>query len=55
MITFTRKAGVEPSPKDVDENRFEQVRKAAKERHRKHETDGTRRGDRPTAEDRKPT
>ena len=54
MITFTRKAAVDPSPKDVDDNRFEQIRKAAKERHRRSDTDAAQRGDRQTAADRKP-
>lgn len=53
MITFTKKADVQPSPKDIEENRFEQVRTAAKERHRKNDTDGTRRRDDRTAEDNK--
>lgn len=36
---------------DTDENRFEQTRRLAAERHRRSDTDGTRRRARQTAED----
>ena len=51
MITFLKKAKPQPIPNESEENRFEQIRKAAKERHRKSDTDGTRRRDRQKAED----
>jgi hypothetical protein len=51
MITFTKKAAPQPARDESEENRFEQIRKAAKERHRKSDTDGTRRRARQTAED----
>ena len=51
MITFTKKADTQPSPKEREENRFEQIRKTAKERHQKSDTDGTHRRARQTAED----
>ena len=39
------------TPTQVENNRFEQIRKAAAERHKKSDTDGTRRRARQTAED----
>ncbi len=51
MITFAPKAEPRPTPAETEENRFEQVRKAAKEGHRKSDTDPTRRRARQTAED----
>lgn len=51
MITFTKKADTKPTPKKGEENRFEQIRKTARERHQKSDTDGTRRRDGQTAED----
>jgi hypothetical protein len=51
MITFTKKTDTQPTPKDGEENRFEQIRKTAKERHQKSDTDGTRRRESQTAED----
>lgn len=51
MITFTKKAIPQPASDDTEENRFEQIRKAAAERHRRSDTDGTRRRARQTAED----
>ena len=51
MISFVKKPEPQPSSKDVEENRFEQIRKAAEARHRKADTDGTRRRARQTAED----
>jgi hypothetical protein len=50
MINFERKTDTAPPTKEVEDNRFEQIRKAAAERHRKSDTDGTRRRDRQTAE-----
>lgn len=50
MISFVKKTETQPSPKDAEENRFEQIRKAAAERHRKSDTDGTRRRERETVE-----
>lgn len=51
MITFVKKAEPQPAPDESKENRFEQIREAAKERHRKSDTDGTRRRARQAAED----
>ncbi|MGB3502875.1 MAG: hypothetical protein WBA44_14720 [Mesorhizobium sp.] len=53
MITFVKKSGTQPVNDETDENRFEQIRKAAEERHRKSDTDGTRRRARQTTEDHK--
>lgn len=43
MISFVKKTDTQPPTKDVEDNRFEQIRKAAAEGHRKSDTDGTRR------------
>lgn len=43
MITFTKKADPQPAPTETEQNRFEQIRKAAEEGHRKVGTDGARR------------
>lgn len=51
MITFTHKVALQPATDKSEGNRFEQIREAAKERHRKSDTDGTRRRARQTAED----
>ncbi|MEQ8295345.1 MAG: hypothetical protein RIB55_02575 [Nitratireductor sp.] len=51
MITFIKKTESQPAPDESEENRFEQIRKAASEKHRKSDTDGTRRRARQTAED----
>jgi hypothetical protein len=51
MISFVKSADPHPLDKKVEDNRFEQLRKAAAERHRKSDTDGTRRRARQTAED----
>lgn len=50
MIKF--KKTEEPVPVSVheEENRFEQIRKTATERHKKSDTDGARRRDKQTAE-----
>ena len=50
MITFVPKTDVPPALEETEENRFERIRKAA-ERHRKSDTDGTRRRARQTVED----
>ena len=51
MISFVKKTDTQPTPKQVEENRFEQIRKAVAKRHRKSDTDGTRRRARQKAED----
>lgn len=51
MISFVKKTDTPPTNREVEENRFEQIRKDAAERHRKADTDGTRRRARQTAED----
>ena len=51
MIAFVKKAEPQPLPKEAEDNRFEQIRKAAAKRHKKSDTDGTRRRARQTAED----
>lgn len=51
MIAYGPKPNVPPVPEETEENRFERIRKEAAERHRKADTDGTRRRDRQTAED----
>ena len=51
MISFVKSADLHPLAKEVEDNRFELIRKAAAERHRKSDTDGTRRRARQTAED----
>lgn len=51
MISFAKKTDPQPPPQQIEDNRFEQIRKAAAERHRKSDTDGTRRRDRQKAED----
>lgn len=51
MITHAQKADKAPAPEETEENRFERIRKAVAERHKKADTDGTRRRARQTAED----
>lgn len=54
MISFVKKndtSTVELQPVRDEDNRFEQIRKAAAEQHRKSDTDGTRRRARQIAED----
>ncbi len=51
MITFIKKTESQPAPDESEENRFEQIRKAASEKHRKSDTAGTRSRARQTAED----
>lgn len=50
MIAYQPKPDLPPVPAETDENRFERIRKEIAERHRKADTDGTRRRDRQTAE-----
>ena len=52
MIAFEKKIDLAPAaPAETEDNRFEAIRKAAAERHRKSDTDGARRRERQTAED----
>jgi hypothetical protein len=51
MISFVKKTDTTPTSREVEDNRFEQIRKEAAERHRRADTDGTRRRARQTAED----
>lgn len=51
MITFVKKTELQPAPDPSEENRFDQIRKAAKEKHRKSDTDSARRRARQTDED----
>ena len=51
MITFRKKADGQPAPKEREENRFEQIRKTAKERHQKSDADGAGSRDGQTTED----
>ncbi len=51
MITSVKKAEHQLATDEREEKRVEQIRKAAKERHRKSDTDGTRRRARQTADD----
>jgi hypothetical protein len=51
MISCVKKAEPQPLPKEAEENRFDQIRKEAANRHKKFDTDGTRRRARQTAED----
>ncbi|MFC3642385.1 hypothetical protein [Aquibium oceanicum] len=51
MITFTKKTDLQTPPVDRGENRFEQIREDAKERHKKAAT--ARRLDSQAAEDTK--
>ncbi|MBL8575613.1 MAG: hypothetical protein JNK47_00175 [Mesorhizobium sp.] len=51
MISFVKKPGMQPLAVQVEDNRFEQIRKEAAERHRKSDIDGKRRRDRQKADD----
>lgn len=51
MITFTKKATPQPAPDKGQENRFEQIRRSAKEMHRTSDADAARRRVDKTAED----
>ncbi|MFI0849721.1 hypothetical protein [Mesorhizobium sp. IMUNJ 23232] len=50
MINYTKNTDTPPTEKEIDDNRFEQIRSQVADRHRKSDTDGTRRRDRQTAE-----
>ncbi|WP_170314562.1 hypothetical protein [Aquibium carbonis] len=43
MIVFKKKAPVQPTPNEGEENRFDQVRKSAQDAHLKSDADSTRR------------
>ncbi|GLS29375.1 hypothetical protein SAMN04488498_13830 [Mesorhizobium albiziae] len=51
MIAFKPKPEVPPMLNETEDNRFERIRKERADRHRKADTDGTRRRDRQTVED----
>lgn len=52
MITFEKKPDLPmPVATETEENRFERIRRIAADRHKKSDTDGTRRRDRQTIED----
>lgn len=51
MTTTVKNTDPKPAMETNDQNRFESIRKAAAERRRKADTDGTRRRVRQTAED----
>ena len=52
MISFMKKTGnPQLPPRPAEDNRFEQIRKAAAERHKKSDTDGSRRRARQIVED----
>ncbi|MEQ1940395.1 hypothetical protein ABMA46_19300 [Mesorhizobium sp. CN5-321] len=51
MIVYMKKIDPKPATEDNEQNRFESIRKAAAERRRKADTDGTRRRARQTVED----
>jgi len=51
MISYVKKDEQKQLPTEADGNRFEQIRKASAERHKKADTDGTRRRARSTVED----
>lgn len=51
MISFEKKPAPQLLPTEAKDDRFEQIRKAAAERRKKSDTDGTRRRDRQKAED----
>ena len=51
MITFTKNTEPKPGPNQSEENRFEQIRRVAKETHQKSDTDGTGRRQKQKAED----
>ncbi|WP_311031058.1 hypothetical protein [Mesorhizobium koreense] len=52
MISFMKKSeNLQPPSKPAEDNRFEQIRKTAAERHKKSDTDGSRRRARRIVED----
>lgn len=54
MITYVKNPDLTPTIKDTEQNRFETIRKAAADQHRKADTDGARRRARRTVEDNRP-
>jgi hypothetical protein len=51
MISYVKKADVHSVAKETEDNRFERIRKAAVEKRRKSDVDGTQRPARPNAAD----
>ncbi len=51
MITYAKKPAPQPTPNETETNRFDRIRKAAAEQHRKSDTDGAKRRERRTVED----
>jgi hypothetical protein len=51
MISHVKKADMHSVAKDAEDNRFEQIRKAAAEKRRKSDPDGTQRRARQNAAD----
>lgn len=51
MIVYSKKPEPEAKPAETETNRFDRIRKAAVDQHKKSDTDGTKRRDRQTAED----
>lgn len=51
MIIYSKKPDPQPAPKETETNRFDRIRKAATEQHRKSDTDGAKRRERQTVED----
>ena len=43
MINYEKKAEIQPSAKDIEDNRFELIRRAAAEKHRQLDTEVARR------------
>lgn len=50
MIAFEKKSVTPPNVEESQENRFDQIRRQAAERHRKSDADATRRRDGQTSE-----
>lgn len=51
MISYVKKTDPQPLPKEAEDNRFEQIRKAAAGGHRKSDADGIRRRAQQKADD----
>lgn len=51
MIRFEKKVAAEPLPPEIEKNRFDEVREAAVEGHKKSATDSARRRPLPAKED----
>jgi hypothetical protein len=49
MVSYPKKADMHSVAKETEDNRFEQIRKAAAEKRRKSDTNGTQRPARQTA------